>query len=1158
MNRKVYRLFSAVMVLVMAVTLSGIGLIQGAAPASAITALKWVEIPTPGTDDLQLFPGSDVGSIAVSPDGATLFAAVLDSSPDYPPGAGGPNGWRVFKSIDGGYTWRETGFYDDAHATDPSDIVDIVVSPLWENNQYVYVATQTRVWWSSDSGNNFGQMGSVIGVIPANPINCMDVGVDKDGLLRVVVGNGAIDGAYNADVYLLVYDTWVRQHVGVGLCTVLCASSGNYVDAVLDVAFAPTYGDEAMAGSGYGWIFALVRTEHFAPPSHVDQAILRCETQAVEITGDVGNWGAPVQDAYFYHNGAIECPGGSFSSQDCGILAVRGSMAFADDFADQQSVFVGMTAWDCPPGATVNPRGDVFRVDVGQGIIYPSAIADLNVRSANTQCNIWSLDVSGNADTAYILAGLHETSTTGAPSTWQSGAHFSDNGGATWMPSFKPPSGMLTAIPGDQWNEPNLVMAPDFGTSGIAYCGTYGAFSGFWVTVYEGTSWNGRGLLDMDTQSITSIAVSPNYASDENMFMVQKMTIELFGPLGILWETQDAGSHWEVILAMNSMFPLPGVNVDWVELPHGWPSDNSIFVTGRMSVQPAATQSMIIRSNDGGKTFTTFIQGPQDPGFIYRPPAFGSCWDTPDTDTMFIGDNNGGVWYTDNAGFGWNKCDSSVIPVGQAITDLVERDGALLIGTDEGTVYFCYDWQTDFSIQRVGEMVGAVGDWTSVAFDAEYELNDIVYCGLYDTGGTENGNVWRFDLGASVWEQISDTRITYVPANWVNPPVRFSDPPINGTFPMWVGSVDGAGNPIGGGALKCGKEGTLYTLDTNFNASNGVGNLSWRCTDPELATINLGTEPLWEPLGDGLGQPYNPIDQKGRLTGDLEVVTGSNILFAIGLDDDLVPTIWTYHDTLTADLGPLDLIRPANAAIGVGTLAADNTEACLTLQWEPATDATKYEWEIGTSPELTVDGGFVSLWAHAQFTGYQGGDVDTQRFTNGEAIAGCLPPGETYYWHVRVVQPFQSPWSEIWSFTTMPTSAAERPLLTSPASGEPNVIRRPAFTWTQAVGAEKYELRVWECANPGFPVIEKTGDDNAVTCTSFQAPQDLKYDTNYCWQVKAIGGNDPVSATGTFTTMAQPAVVEEEGTPFWVWVVIGVSALMLVAVIVLIVLTKKV
>jgi hypothetical protein len=369
---------------------------------------------------------------------------------------------------------------------------------------------------------------------------------------------------------------------------------------------------------------------------------------------------------------------------------------------------------------------------------------------------------------------------------------------------------------------------------------------------------------------------------------------------------------------------------------------------------------------------------------------------------------------------------------------------------------------------------------------------------------------------------------------------------------MWVGSwdnLDTINASQGGNALMCGEEGTLYAIDVH----NGLG---WRSTDPRLETIHLGEEPLWEPLGDGLGWPG--AIGNAKVLSDLEVVTGTNILFAIGRDGANVPTIWTYHDTLTSSLGPLDLIRPADEDTGVGTLAADKTQACLSLQWEPATDATQYEWEIGTSPELKVDGGFKSLWAHYAFLG-QAASLDTQRFTNGEALPGCLPPGETYYWHVRVVQPFQSPWSEIWSFTTLYTSASEKPMPISPTGGIVIDSLKPSLQWLGAMDADKYELVVALECNWGSPIIEKSGENALGAETAYQITQNLQYGKNYCWKVKAIkGATESVwSDTATFTTMAQPAEVVEEGTPYWVWVVIGVSALMLAAVVVLIVLTKK-
>ena len=1135
MNGKVSKLFGLMMVLVLAVTLSGIGLLQATGTASAITALKWVEIPTPDEDDLQLFPGSDVGPIAVSPDGEILFAAVFETSATYPPApAPAGDGWRIVKSSDGGYTWKETGFYDDINPTDATAIVDIVVSPNWEYDDHLFVATQDNVYRSADRGNNFGRLGNdfVATYGAGGIINCMDVGLDENNNWMVVIGSGDVDATPHpwSDVYLLVYDQWVPQRADVNLDT----AAGTFLDAVLDVKFSPTYGDEAM--TGYNWILATVLGWHYSAPLTVYGASIRGESQPVEVPGGIGNWGAYISDGHFLHEENEEC---ETPTAGCGIVADRARMAFADDWADVQAVFVGLNAYDeggpecC--GSNNFERGDVFRVNMqAGGLMQTVPTIDLDVTGDETESNIWSLAVDGDADDAFILAGLRHMDTSGAPASWKSGVHISENGGSGWVPSFKPPSGIENMA--TQVGRPEVIMAPDFGTSGISYTGTWGGFSGFWVSPEEGSYWNGRGLLDFDTQAITSIAVSPQYSADDNMFMVRQETLNA-PPLppptvGVLWETDDAGAHWECILAMNALFPLPGVLIQWVELPADWPADDTVMVTGTNSVNPFGPQSNILRSTDGGNTWITIIHGPSEVGGAGTPypPFSGSSWDVVDTDTVFIGDDNGHVLYTDNGGAQWHECEDSDITVGDAITSLVEEDGALLVGTEEGEAFICYDWQDDFAIVRIGDAVGTTDDWTYVAFDANYDLNDIVYCGLWDTAATTNGEIWRFDLGASIWEQISDIANTNQPLDWADPPALFTAAPANGVDPMWVGSI------------KCGEEGTLYAIDIQ-------NELVWRSTDPRENPINLGEIPLWEPLGEGLGWPTAP---GGLIQGDLEVVTGTNILFAIGEDDAGDPVIWQYYDTLTRDLGPIDLVRPADGASGVGTLANDNTQSCLVLEWEKAEGATQYEWEIALDPQ------FNTQVAHHQFLGEDLADEDTQRFTNGEALQGCLWPGETYYWHVRVVLPFQSPWSETWSFTTRYTSMTERPELLTPASGAVNVSRTPVLTWTQAIDADSYEVILGECSNfPTSLVVDKTGS-NALTATAYQVPTTLKEGTNYCWQVTAIKGSTEVdSVIGTFTTLTVPPEPEEEGTPYWVWVVIGVSALMLVAVIVLIVLTKK-
>jgi len=92
-------------------------------------------------------------------------------------------------------------------------------------------------------------------------------------------------------------------------------------------------------------------------------------------------------------------------------------------------------------------------------------------------------------------------------------------------------------------------------------------------------------------------------------------------------------------------------------------------------------------------------------------------------------------------------------------------------------------------------------------------------------------------------------------------------------------------------------------------------------------------------------------------------------------------------------------------------------------------------------------------------------------------------------------------------------------------------------------------------------IVNLTGSSALGPETAYQitSPQ-LAEGTNYCWKVRAINSDtdtmSPWSDTGTFTTLVV-TVVEKEGTPMWVWVVIALSAVLLVGVVVLIVRTRR-
>lgn len=1177
MNEKIMKLFAIVMVLALAVSLSATGIVYDTNSTSAAGILKWLPVPIPDEADYQLLPGSNVSTIIVTPSGDKLYAGVWNVGGDHL-GVGGDAEWHVMVSTDGGFTWDDTGYNDDVVPTDNTEIVDMALSPNWEagpNFRYLYVATRDNIHKSSDGGNSFSTMAGDP-TVGGEVITSLDVAFTERGH-EVLVGTY---GGTDPDVWLW-NDAWIDQTAEAGMMLFY---------GVLDVAFSPTYRDDDI-------IYCVVNT---MPMLLSPVTVMRMATDPARTFGDVANWGGYVSDAQFYdeESGDPVFCGNPTSPAWEG----RARMDFADDYDSTPgsagwSVFVGLTAYELI-GTENFSRGDVFLVSIVTTFIVASDVEDLNIRGTDSETNVWSLAVSGDTASCDLLAGIRDLDIQGPPSGWTSSVHYSANGGMSWLQSYKPPSGLtFQTIPLDNetknWCETNVIVAPDFQSSGMAYAATSGHFSGVWVSTTDGTTWNGRGLLDYAMWDISDIEPSPRYASDDTIFMVTAMN-QSFSPaysLGILWQTQNSGNTWEVILGMNAMFPLPGINIDKVELARDYPDDASVFVTGAKVVQKLIGTdpwdcTKILGSADGGNTFTVPVG--TDEFVITEFVALGGAeiiaagWQLTD------GDN--GIWKTEKTAYSWDKASGPLEDV--TVTDLEVYDTSILVGLgpspvrgygiagvpilgdwparpDEGgQAYICHDYFVDFLFQNVGSNdPGDIGDETFIAFDTDYYENDLVYAGInssHSIVGGDDGEVWRFDLaGTTPWEQISSANDAVCPDHWdlfdlVGNPIGFNvsnkdaPPGPNGSAPM---------NVLG---LTCADDGTLYSLDqilptldpaawppTTPAEWDLIGNgLAWRCANPMEEYVNLGEEPLFEPMGVGLSWPDNgrnlPIIHK-----DLEVVGGgSNYLFAIGRDASNDPAIYKFYDTLTSDrgTGPLDLIRPPDGSTGVG-ITVDQNKVAVVLEWEQAPGAQLYEWEVGLNAQFTTK------VAHAQFLEVQ--PAANVHLTDAESIQGYVWPEDSFYWHVRVVEPYLSEWSETWQFDTTPESAGPGPVLISPTGDATDVSRKPVLQWSIAVNADCFEVVLAkECdwSNPTFQ--KETGEETVAQVTST-----LAYGSNYCWKVTAYhGGCDGTelgTSYGAFTTEVEPEEIKEEGTPFWVWLVIGIAAILLIAVIALIVLTKR-
>jgi hypothetical protein len=159
-------------------------------------------------------------------------------------------------------------------------------------------------------------------------------------------------------------------------------------------------------------------------------------------------------------------------------------------------------------------------------------------------------------------------------------------------------------------------------------------------------------------------------------------------------------------------------------------------------------------------------------------------------------------------------------------------------------------------------------------------------------------------------------------------------------------------------------------------------------------------------------------------------------------------------------------------------------------------------------------------------------------------------------------------------------AALGTPTILAPEAGATNVPLKPVFQWTAVTDAKTYDLQVSD--NYAFRGKERTDppmiDRGILSETVYALDAELEYATNYYWRVRAsttttkVQGEAGEWAVGVFSTMPAPAPIPETPeptppvilpapvaatTPAYVWAIIGVGAILVIAVIVLIVRTRR-
>jgi len=1071
-------------------------------------------------------PEVDLGPIAMSPDGGVLFAGVNDDSGTF---------YEVLKSLDGGYSWTVTGFYAASFgAGDNTPIVDIVTSPEYGDDTTLLVATMAFVYISDDGGKNFVQLAPAWG----GNIADLDVTVTDDEDLAIMVA--APDGFGNGEIFVKKgLLAWVPQNLAAAYTP----------NTALAGAFLPTFADDGNIG-----ICAVINDNAV----HLT-TVMTFSFNDINVPGPLGGWNT---------SGIADAP---FAQADSvAFYSDYARVAFPDDFdafgIGTNVCFAGIVSTAGFGALTLieTDGSDAYKVILKEA--GTSTAVDLDVRGVittllPTATAITSIDVCGNAEEATILVGTDACNLADTPVYFFT--YHSEDSGESWMYSFKQPSGGDEELLDLKYEDARtqVLMAPDFCEGGTAYAATRDSTvdigpigtSAFQRTTDGAASWNQISIIDYawigGDYYVTPYGFSASgYIADGTLRMITSQAPIAMPPFGTtfgtLWERTD-GKHWEGILS----YATPGITDGLFQIAA--PADGSALFAVDMDFAGAGNDCMW-RSTDGGATWPKKIN-----------TKGGLQWVTAVSATTLYTThvaplaNFNGLWWTTKSGTGWSKPDDSEIPNAATVVSASVMGDVVICSTYDGDAFISSDGGE--TVEKVGKNTPGVnfGPPSVVTADLGFAGNGMLY--LVSMAVPGHG-VWRTSVdlgnpGACKWERIDNNQTStdnvgvlanYYPAN---------------TFV--------AASP----AIALPPSGILYVVDgaaVDTTVPAGLTGGLWRCTNP-TADLDSITPPYFERenkglTGDGAAIVIPVDDTIGLKSLDLAPPTLAPTFFC---NNNTPANYWEQMVMFTDILNVgVPLVMPEADASGVGLLPENmvgDVYPVVTFAWEEMAGATGYQYQV------SIDPGFKTKVLSV--------------FTNdlGAIVDGWLLSNATYYWRVRVADqgsligaPLISPWSETYKFKTAIGPTMQRPALQAPVNGEFDIPLSPTFEWSGIEWAEvyEYELGLDPTTTAGGyfaePLVALIGT-NSLVSTAWKCDTTLDYETRYYWHVKAIGvdTDTPWSDVGTFTTMGVPPTTPtpvppveippaQNITPAWIWAIVIIGAILVIAVVVLIVTTRRV
>jgi len=665
----------------------------------------------------------------------------------------------------------------------------------------------------------------------------------------------------------------------------------------------------------------------------------------------------------------------------------------------------------------------------------------------------------------------------------------------TWTVTKNQPTGSTLTL---------VAPSVDYASSSKVFAGTMGTESAWNISDDDAVSFYQRSMIDN--------------GADNDWINIEGIEVASDGAAMFFLTDDGADLHvWQSPVPPSSMSQKRVET--WVGRGNGAANNAEIYLNPDWAASPtivvvdgSAAPSNIYITNNGGATWATRT-GPGTTAIAHFALA--------DQNTFYaiIGTN---FYKSTNQGWTWE-------PAVAWNTSFDAGQGGIYVAPD-GTI-FVYD----DSLRK--SSTGATGTWSGVGTYGDTSNNGLF---VVDPNYAENGLVYHCDAGTGLVRRLDVASDTYRDTGYVPTSA-------NQGIKMWM------------------TDGKLYLLKGDQLVRNNAPTAA-------LATMSGS----WQRI---------PIPATASNTGDEAAVDGNTIYVNAGDGaTTLTEDIWAIIDS-TATAKPVISAPASGTEVSIDPVTGRGVPVTLVTDALGEGQGAFNRWTFRIYDKAA---GVATATSSANQTG-------RTRLTSAlGAPFNAMLPNTTYVIQVRGGQTVgtgaASNWNSLWSDPvevtvqsgTQVTQTYAGPQVLGPQGGGTTGLN-PGFAWAPVAGATKYQFIVATDA-----ALTKTIGSTPVEVgmPSYQV-MDLDYGTTYFWAVKVLEPTPGEQTISTFTTMDEPVdgggtttpppVVEVPTQPVpdvivnvpeqtgggsaisttAIWAVIGIGAVLIVAVLVLIVRTRR-